>query len=213
MRTGRHTAWALATWHHMGGFYLIWGLLLLSVFCISNWQEGRNMGSLSFYEENIRLVELGCMAPATDAFWFIIMLKDVHTRTQTGRHYINSPFPAQDRSGPSEPEKDEKGKRWWGGLWVWFCKAETTTTEKKEGKARSSKPETVLRQWGWLSIYSYRFFIQEGSAVVLSLTLMLPLSHLLCVLWLFPAHPVPQIQGKNFEICRCECRYFIKRLN
>lgn len=63
---------------------------------------------------------------------------------------------------------------------------------EREGKARSSKPETVLRPWGQLAIYSDRFFIQEGSAVVLSLTLVLPLSH--CV---------PQIKAEKTDICRC----------
>lgn len=47
----KKTALALETWHQMGGFYLIWGLLwLLSVFCICNWHKGWIMGSLTFFE-------------------------------------------------------------------------------------------------------------------------------------------------------------------
>lgn len=62
-----------------------------------------------------------------------LMQKDVHTRTQTGSHYINSPYSAQDRSGPSEQKKNKR-KRRWGGLWVWFCEAVAIRTENEREK-------------------------------------------------------------------------------
>lgn len=57
----------------------------------------------------------------------------MHRHTQTGHHYINNPYPAQDRSGPREQKKNKR-KRRWGGLRVWFCEALTIRTEKEREK-------------------------------------------------------------------------------
>lgn len=96
----------------MGGFYLIWGLLLLlPVFCIYNWQDGILWG-------NIRLVELG----------------ERCAHTYTNRQALHKqPISSTRQIWAEWTKKTKKKKRRWG-LWEWLCEAETIRTEKEREK-------------------------------------------------------------------------------
>lgn len=147
----------------------------------------------------------------TDASWFIIMPKDVHTHTQTGSHYINSPYPAHKTDlgwvNKKKNKKEEAMRRNVSMILQGF----NHQNRKREGKARSSKPETVLRPWGQLAINSGRFFIQEGSAVVLSLTLVLPLPLTSPLFFCYSCTLCSTNKGGKHRLCKYTLSLEIKR--